>query len=262
MPGFDDLKNAVSGAMGAAKDAAEKAVGLDVDGDGAVGAEVGAAEGEGILSGAVDAITGAADAAFDKVESVVGIDIDGDGDVAGGAAPAVEAADAAEAPAVEAADAAVPEAAAPAAVTAATAAAASEVSASARGTFDQNEDLLTPVIEKAGEVAANAVNAAEGLTGVDINGDGTVGGGAAPAAGGEGGILDGIQSAIGGLKDKVEGAVGMDIDGDGAVGAGDAPAGEAAVDVALDAEAAVEEAATAVAADAEAVAEEAASEEL
>ena len=85
-----------------------------------------------------------------------------------------------------------------------------------------------------GSAASAAVDAVEGATGVDINGDGTVGSGA--AADGE------KQGFFAGLKDKAEDLTGMDIDGDGTVGTGAASAVDAAADVAADAEAAVEEA--------------------
>lgn len=205
MPGLDDLKNAAEGAFGAAKEAVEgavdkveaKAEGL-IDGNGDIEAKVEAA-GEGIaekagsvFGAAKDVVAGAGAAAtgfaqdhgldevagkvgdaakgfaakagevaggmVDKAEQLTGLDIDGDGTVAGEPAPAAEVS-------------------------------AEAVAAHDAETFEAREASLAADVEaktsefaeKAGGVIGSIVDKAEELTGMDINGDGTVAS-AAPVA--------------------------------------------------------------------------------
>ncbi|MBQ9069473.1 MAG: hypothetical protein IJ131_10550 [Eggerthellaceae bacterium] len=185
---------------------------------------------------AKEAVGGAADAAVNAVESATGMDINGDGVVPEKVATADGQGDAAAKPEGEVAP------------TAETAAAAAEISQSERGTIDQKEDLLAPVVAKVGEVASAASNKAEELTGIDIDGNGVVGtqAGAAEGQGILSGAVDKIVGVADAAFDKIESVAGVDIDGDGDI------AGVTAQDVAAAAvaEAAAEEAV------AEAVAEE------
>lgn len=160
-----------------------------------------------------NAAGGMFDKAKDAAENLTGMDINGDGTIGTeGAAEPVEA--------VESAVGVAP--------TEETLAAAAEVPAEARGTFDQEEDLLTPAIEKGKEIAGAAVEKVEGLTGVDLNRDGVVG----AAADGAGAVADGAVAAgetvaekagglFGAVKDAAAGAV------DAAKGAAGAAAGAA-----------------------------------
>lgn len=171
----------------------------------------------------LDDLKNAAGSAFgamkEAAEDLTGMDLDGDGAIGTeGAADAVEP--------VESAVGVAP--------TEETMAAAAEIPEAAKGTFDQEEDLLTPVVEKGKEIAGAAVEKIEGLTGADINGDGVVGtvaggvsaagdavaGAGAAVAEKAGGLFGAVKNAAAGAVDAAKGAAGA------AAGAASGLAGE------------------------------------